>query len=305
MSPKRRASARAAAKITESTNPQQNEEILDAPDALRASPDSDIDMRITPGQVAKGDESDLSSLSEEAEPQPSPAKKKQRVAPAKQDKAKPQVNGAVQAANATTPKKAPTKASANADEGMAGDPEAEDAENGEADEEELKQALSRPPPVNSDYLPLPWKGRIGYACLNTYLRFSTPPVFSSRTCRIASIIEHRHPLRDPSQPEHAAKNRPDKEKPADVARGQKYVEEIGLANARDLVKMLRWNERYGIRFMRLSSEMFPFASHDEYGYKLEPFAAEVLEEVGKVVAELGHRVTTHPGQVRAPFFLSA
>jgi UV DNA damage endonuclease len=121
-------------------------------------------------------------------------------------------------------------------------------------------------------------------------------VFSSRTCRIASILEHRHPLKDPSQPEHATKNRPDKEQPADVARGQKYVEELGLANARDIAKMVRWNDRYGIKFMRLSSEMFPFASHEEYGYKLAPFAAETLAEAGKVVAELGHRVTTHPGQ---------
>lgn len=76
----------------------------------------------------------------------------------------------------------------------------------------------------------------------------------------------------------------------------KYVEEIGLANARDVSKMVRWNDKYGIKFMRLSSEMFPFASHEEYGYKLESFAADTLREVGKVIAELGHRVTTHPGQ---------
>lgn len=133
--------------------------------------------------------------------------------------------------------------------------------------------------------------------MNTYLRLSNPPVFSSRTCRIASILEHRHPLSDPSQPEHATKNRPDKEQPADVARGQRYVENLGLANARDIVKMLHWNEKYGIRFMRLSSEMFPFASHEEYGYKLAPFASEALAEAGKVAGELGHRLTTHPGQV--------
>lgn len=60
--------------------------------------------------------------------------------------------------------------------------------------------------------------------------------------------------------------------------------------------MIRWNDKFGIKFMRLSSEMFPFASHDEYGYKLEPFAADTLREAGKVIAELGHRVTTHPGQ---------
>ena len=75
------------------------------------------------------------------------------------------------------------------------------------------------------------------------------------------------------------------------------MESLGLANARDVVKMLRWNDRYNIKFMRLSSEMFPFASHPDYGYKLAPFASEVLAEVGRVAAELGHRLTTHPGQV--------
>ncbi|KAI1505791.1 UV-damage endonuclease [Biscogniauxia marginata] len=166
----------------------------------------------------------------------------------------------------------------------------------EEDVNAIKQGGARPPPVNSDYLPLPWKGRLGYACLNTYLRLSSPPVFSSRTCRISSIIEHRYPLRDPSQPEHPTKNRPDKAKPPDVARGQKWVESLGLANARDIVKMIRWNDKYGIKFMRLSSEMFPFASHEEYGYKLAPFASEVLADAGKVAGELGHRLTTHPGQ---------
>ena len=74
------------------------------------------------------------------------------------------------------------------------------------------------------------------------------------------------------------------------------MESLGLVNARDLIKLLRWNDRYGIKFMRLSSEMFPFASHKEYGYKLEPFASEILGEAGRVVAELGHRVSVHPGQ---------
>ncbi|KAF2708366.1 UV-endonuclease UvdE [Pleomassaria siparia CBS 279.74] len=190
------------------------------------------------------------------------------------------------------------KATAEIDATGSIDPEDEEGLKAEDEDEEIveEEALSRTPPVNSEVLPLPWKGRLGYACLNTYLRNANPPVFSSRTCRIASILEHRHPLKDASQLEHATKNRPDKDQPADVARGQRYVEELGLANARDIIKMVRWNERYGIKFMRLSSEMFPFASHAEYGYKLEPFAAETLAEAGKVVAELGHRVTTHPGQ---------
>ncbi|KAF5703904.1 uv-damage endonuclease [Fusarium mundagurra] len=58
----------------------------------------------------------------------------------------------------------------------------------------------------------------------------------------------------------------------------------------------RERRKYGINFMRLSSGMFPFASHEEHGYNLAPFAADVLAEVGKVAAELGHRLTMHPGQ---------
>ncbi|RDA87105.1 hypothetical protein CP532_0186, partial [Ophiocordyceps camponoti-leonardi (nom. inval.)] len=159
-----------------------------------------------------------------------------------------------------------------------------------------EKGARRPPAVNSERLPLPWSGRLGYACLNTYLRFANPPVFCSRTCRLSSIIDHRHPLTDPTQLEHATKNRPDKTKPPDVARGLAFVQGLGLANAADIGKMLRWNDKYGIKFMRLSSEMFPFASHKEHGYKLAPFASDVLADAGKVAAELGHRLTTHPGQ---------
>nr|KMM66726.1 UV DNA damage endonuclease [Coccidioides posadasii RMSCC 3488] len=175
------------------------------------------------------------------------------------------------------------------------DPEIDSEE--PAEEEEVKGAAARrPPPVNSDYLPLPWRGRLGYACLCTYLRNCNPPVFCSRTCRIASILEYRHPLKDPSQPAHPTKNRPDRDQTPDVVRGEVYVQALGLANARDIIKMLRWNERFGIRFMRLSSEMFPFASHPEHGYKLAPFASEALADAGKVATELGHRLTVHPGQ---------
>lgn len=74
------------------------------------------------------------------------------------------------------------------------------------------------------------------------------------------------------------------------------MESLGIANAKDIVKMLRWNDKYGIKFLRLSSEMFPFASHPEYGYKLACFVSKELAEAGKVAAELGHRLTTHPGQ---------
>lgn len=271
------------------TNPRDNPDIKDSKAALRASPDAEeqelqaakrnagkrtANKKSTPAtrvktEVKDDSDSPLSDLSDVEKAV------KAKAGPAKSTKA------------AATAKKVPEKEQAI-------DPEEEGVE--DEDPEDIKIAVSRPPAVNSSFLPLPWKGRLGYACLNTYLRTATPPVFSSRTCRIASILEHRHPLKDPSQPEHATKNRPDKNQPADIARGQAYVEALGVANAKDIGKMLRWNDRYNIKFLRLSSEMFPFASHDVYGYKLAPFASEALAEAGKVAAELGHRLTTHPGQ---------
>lgn len=273
-------------------NPDTNSQIIDGSQALRASPDAD-----------EADESFKieAVIPNTKAPKEAPATPKTKVKPPPSDSSLSDLSdietGATSPAEteAPTPKPKPLKAKPAKKE-TAGDPEEGDEEDEPADEEEIQQALSRPPPVDSDYLPLPWKGRLGYACLNTYLRAAHIPIFCSRTCRIASILENRHPLADPSQPPHATKNRPDKTQPASIERGQKYVEAICLTNVRDLPKMLRWNDKYGIKFMRLSSEMFPFASHEEYGYKLEPFAAEALAEAGKVVAELGHRVTTHPGQ---------
>ncbi|KAK3681925.1 hypothetical protein LTR37_020745 [Vermiconidia calcicola] len=314
-------------------NPDVSSEVIDAPDALRASPDSDVNAEIAPGAVkqessSKG-ESPLSDAPDVVErPKKKGRGKKSNAEQPKKDlenvidsvvnakvakdsggkkgKGKSKVKAEnqdseskVKAENqdsqptASPPVLAAIKAKKTAEQEPA-DPEADDI--GEADEEEVKEASSRPPPVNSDYLPLPWKGRLGFACLNTYLRNSNPPVFSSRTCRIQSILERRHPPQDPNQPEHPTKNRPDRTKPADVEMGKRYVESLCLANIKDIMKMVRWNDRYNIKFFRLSSEMFPFASHSEYGYKLAPFASEALAEAGKVIAELGHRVTTHPGQ---------
>jgi len=280
---RRQSSRRGTAAAT--MNPERNPEIIDGVAALRASPDGQEDPILD------------SAL------QPSSINNSANVATAEINVKRRKTGASHVKVEAETGSMGPVKddvanvAEPAGNAGVNGGLEGEDGLGEEyEDEAEFKEALSRPPPVNSEYLPLPWKGRLGYACLNTYLRNANPPVFSSRTCRIASIIEHRHPLKDPSQPEHATKNRPDKNQPPEIARGQRYVEELGLANARDVAKMVLWNDKYGIKFMRLSSEMFPFASHEEYGYKLAPFAAETLQEVGKVIGKLGHRVTTHPGQ---------
>ena len=50
-----------------------------------------------------------------------------------------------------------------------------------------------------------------------------------------------------------------------------------------------------IRFFRISSEIFPFASHEKYGYSLD-YCAQLLAEAGALARKHGHRLTTHPGQ---------
>ena len=87
-------------------------------------------------------------------------------------------------------------------------------------------------------------------------------------------------------------------------KGLDFAKDLGRQNAADLSRMkflrmvlktglLEWNERFGIRFMRLSSEMFPFASHADLGYTLE-FAKPELSAAGRIAMKYGHRLTMHP-----------
>lgn len=112
-----------------------------------------------------------------------------------------------------------------------------------------------------------FQGELGYACLNTVLRWQDPPIFSSRTARIKTMDEQ----------------------------GPEYIKELGRLNARDIIPMILWNEENNIKFMRLSSEVFPFASHEKYGYSLK-YAEKELRAAGDLAKQLGHRLTMHPGQ---------
>jgi UV DNA damage endonuclease len=130
---KRRAPGRTNSKSV--TNPDVNSQVLDGPNAARASPDSDVNEDFPLNFPAE------------------PAKKKRAIAGKK-------------TGDASKSKVGPKSAVAKDELGVEGlgNPEAEGDE--VADEEELVEALSRPPPINSDYLPLPWKGRLGYVRLS-------------------------------------------------------------------------------------------------------------------------------------------
>jgi UV DNA damage endonuclease len=131
------------------TNLNDNSQVINAPGALRASSDH---RDVTKALIVDGNASEDSPLSDlpddVAEELPVPKKR-----------------GVKKAAKSTKEGKdvvviTPAKPRPGV-EGL-GDPEAEGEE--EADEEEIKEAMLRSPPVNSNYLPLPWKGRLGYVC---------------------------------------------------------------------------------------------------------------------------------------------
>ncbi|KAF9478794.1 UV-endonuclease UvdE [Pholiota conissans] len=115
-----------------------------------------------------------------------------------------------------------------------------------------------------------FKGRLGYACLNTVLRNQKPSsesVFCSRTCRLDTLKK----------------------------KGNEYAKGLGLKNMENLLTIIQWNEDNNIRLFRLSSEMFPYASHGTYGYSLD-YCSELLKKAGTLARKYGHRLTTHPGQ---------
>jgi UV DNA damage endonuclease len=78
--------------------------------------------------------------------------------------------------------------------------------------------------------------------------------------------------------------------------GLRLASDIALANARDLLTILQWNEAHGIRLFRLGSELFPRWNH----YRLEDLPdidliAQHLRAAGDYARAHGHRITTHPG----------
>lgn len=107
--------------------------------------------------------------------------------------------------------------------------------------------------------------RLGYACICTELR--KQGIFSSRTLRLQTL----------------------------KSKGISYAKELALKNLNDLLAILQWNVENDIYFFRLSSDMFPFASHEIHGYNLE-FADTLLKKIGKYARDNNMRLTMHPGQ---------
>ena len=116
--------------------------------------------------------------------------------------------------------------------------------------------------------------RLGYACINNGLNKRSKSdggrVTTGRTARKASWF-------------------PDK--------NYSMLGEKALANAQDLLTILKWNKDNGIYLFRIGGEMIPWHDHFVPSEVLPQYneIKDALFEAGEYAREHGMRVTTHPG----------
>lgn len=79
-------------------------------------------------------------------------------------------------------------------------------------------------------------------------------------------------------------------------RGLDYVSELALKNAKDIIKILKWNYENGIHFFRLSSMIIPWADRIDIE-QLPAYKGIVsaLEEAGDYAKNHNMRINSHPG----------
>lgn len=106
---------------------------------------------------------------------------------------------------------------------------------------------------------------LGYCCLNT--RLHSEGIFCARVCRLASF----------------------------KAKGLRFAQELSLHNLRDVLPILKWNSENDIKVFRLSSDIFPLASHPDCLYSMD-FAQELMTQIGETARNYGQRLTLHPSQ---------
>ena len=115
---------------------------------------------------------------------------------------------------------------------------------------------------------------LGYACIN--MNLSNPKQFGSDKDKITT---NRSMIKRTFQ-----------------EKGVEYVSELALQNVIDLNHIIKWNEQHNIKFFRMSSEIFPWAS--EYKWEDLPDIKMIkvwLENAGLMAEEYGQRLTSHPG----------
>jgi UV DNA damage endonuclease len=112
--------------------------------------------------------------------------------------------------------------------------------------------------------------RLGYCCINSTLRATKPSVYSSRGINRKTF----------SMP---------------------LAAERSLANVRDILTILDWNERHDIRAFRIGSEPLPRSGDRQVGYSITdlPNSDQIiatLARIGQYAIDHDHHLSFHPGQ---------
>ena len=110
--------------------------------------------------------------------------------------------------------------------------------------------------------------QLGLCCINTTLRAQKPPIYPSRSVIIKTIKEN----------------------------GIECLKTKILYNLQDILLMMDWNEKNGIKVFRLSSDMFPHKSNSKIDSYSFDFAKDLLKQIGDKSKKYNQRITFHPGQ---------
>lgn len=81
-----------------------------------------------------------------------------------------------------------------------------------------------------------------------------------------------------------------------LEKGISYAAELAEANVRDMIELIKWNEKHDIKLYRMSSDMFPWMS--EYEFSDLPNYAKIstlLKGAGALAQKYDQRLTFHPG----------
>ena len=117
--------------------------------------------------------------------------------------------------------------------------------------------------------------RLGYAAINCTLK--EEGIITNRTCRLKTVGE----------------------------KGKQYLVELGKKNMKDLLTILKWNEKHGIKFFRMTSNLFPHIDnpillnkqnkkdYKKMVYPIKQFKDE-LRKIGNYANKHKHRITMHP-----------
>ena len=99
---------------------------------------------------------------------------------------------------------------------------------------------------------------LGYACVNMSLSY--PQEWGGKPRGTPRITTNRTMIRKTFN-----------------QKGLGYASELALQNCLDLEKIIEWNEQNGIKFYRMSSNLFPWAS--EYRFEQLPDYEEIADSL--------------------------